>query len=93
MDLSRKLISMFNSLGDKTRYRIVELLSTRKDICVSELSTELGISTAGTSQQLKILEQGGILEPERMGQRICYRIRKEDKTVQQVIKLIKERQQ
>jgi DNA-binding transcriptional ArsR family regulator len=88
-DNTKKLTNIFSALGDKTRFMILKLLSEKEGICVSELAEKLGISTAGTSQQLKVLEQSDLIEPLRQGQRVCYKIRHQDKTVQSVIEIIK----
>jgi len=66
------LIKKFSALGDKTRFRLFELLLQNDDICVSELAQEINISNAGVSQQLKIMEQAGIVTRHRKGQKICY---------------------
>lgn len=82
-----RLVKAFDALGDETRFKIMRLLSTRRDICVSELAEAVGISTPGVSQQLKVLEAGGLVYKERMGQKICYRLRRDDPLVAQVMNL------
>ena len=78
------LINKFSALGDSTRFRLLELLIDNEDYCVSELASEVGISNAGVSQQLKILEQAGIVNRVRMGQKICYALRADDEIVQKL---------
>lgn len=84
----QRLVKTFDALGDETRYRIVQLLISGEDICVSELAEAVGISTPGISQQLKVLEMTGLVRKERMGQKICYRLCREDPLVEQVLPLI-----
>lgn len=65
---------IFNALGDKTRFRLFQLLSEKKQICVSELAAELNISVAGVSQHMKILADAELVNRVREGQRVCYEI-------------------
>lgn len=80
---------VFKALGDPTRYELVKLLMKQQGICVSELAHEVDVSVAGVSQQLKILEQCGVVERTRTGQRICYKLRENDPHVSQTLKLMK----
>ncbi len=82
------LVQKFSALGDKTRFRLLSLLSGKEELCVSELAEEVGISNAGVSQQLKILEQAGLVERNRMGQKICYTVREDEELNKKVLKLI-----
>jgi ArsR family transcriptional regulator len=79
---------LFSALGDANRFQIFKLLSSNQDLCVSEVAQEIGISTAGVSQHMKILEHAGLVEPNRMGQRICYRINQHPLTIE-LLELIK----
>lgn len=90
MKTQTSLIDRFSALGDKTRYKLLALLSSREEICVSELAGEIGISTAGVSQQLKILEHAGLVERHRNGQKICYQVKSEDPINKEIIKIIKQ---
>lgn len=69
-----KIISKFAALGDPNRYKIMNILSNNDDICVSEVAEKVGISTAGVSQHMRILEQAGLIKKLRKGQKICYQI-------------------
>lgn len=84
-----KLRAMFSALGDPTRYKIVKLLINRPELCVSEVARNVGISTAGISQHMKVLEQSGLVKPERLGQRTCYRLQGEVSHNQTILDLIK----
>jgi len=84
-----ELVQKFNALGDKTRFRLLEILLKGDDICVSELASKIGISNAGVSQQLKIMEQAGIIIRQRKGQKICYRINQTNSSNKQLLNLIK----
>ena len=80
---------MFSALGDSTRYKIVKLLKTKPELCVSEVADKIGISTAGVSQHMKILEQSGLVRPQRMGQKTCYQLQADDDSNKTLLKLIK----
>ena len=64
----------FNALGDKTRFRLFQLLSEKEQICVSQLAEELSITPACVSQHMKVLSDAGLVDRVRDGQRVCYQI-------------------
>lgn len=64
----------FNALGDKTRFRLFQLLSEKQAICVSQLAEELGITPACVSQHMKVLAEAGLVNRLREGQRVCFEI-------------------
>lgn len=68
------LAQTFNALGDKTRFRLFQLLSEQKQICVSQLAETLSITPACVSQHMKILTEAGLVSRARNGQRVCYEI-------------------
>ncbi len=65
---------MFSALGDKTRFRLFQLLSEKQEICVSQLAAELDITPACVSQHMKILTEAELVTRIREGQRVCYKI-------------------
>ena len=79
---------IFNVLGDPSRFRILELLAKKKDFCVSEIASALKISVPAASQQFRILEMAGLVERKRMGQRICYKVKRNDSIVRSILRLI-----
>ncbi len=70
---------IFKILGDTNRYRIFEMLGKQKMISVSDIAKVLEISIPLASQHLKILEQSHMLEKERQGQKIYYRLKADNK--------------
>ncbi len=60
-------------LADPTRFRIISILSER-EYRVSEINDNLGIEANLLSHHLKVLREGGLLEAERRGKTIVYRI-------------------
>lgn len=83
-----QLITVFDAFGDATRLRMIRLITERNNICVSELADEVGITTSGASQQLKLLEASGVVNRFRKGQKICYKVNHEDEVVKDVMRLI-----
>ena len=69
-----KLVSKFAALGDANRFKIILILSENDDICVSEVAQKVGITTAGVSQHMRVLENAGLIKKLRKGQKICYQI-------------------
>ncbi len=68
----QEIAKLFDALGDSTRLKVMCLLLEKKELCVSEVTEEIGISMSGTSQQLKLLESYGLITRSRSGQRVCY---------------------
>ena len=83
------LTEVFKLLGDKTRYRIMKILTQEGELCVSDLSSILNSSMSAVSQHLRVLEMSGLIEGERMGQMMCYKPLIDHPKVRAVIKLMK----
>jgi DNA-binding transcriptional ArsR family regulator len=73
-----RLIFVMQLLGDKTRYKIFKLLASQREMCVTEIAQELDITVSAVSQQLRNFELLGLVDKERMGQKICYAIKPND---------------
>ena len=65
--------ALFHALGDTERLKVMELLFDGPH-CVSELAEETGQSMSMISQRLKILHHAQLLERERSGKHIYYRL-------------------
>jgi ArsR family transcriptional regulator, arsenate/arsenite/antimonite-responsive transcriptional repressor len=77
-------------LGDKTRLRILMLL-TRKELCVCQVMGVLGLSQPLVSRNLKLLGDAGFLEERREGKLVFYSVKKElDHLNASLIDLLKE---
>ncbi len=79
---------IFNALGDSGRFKIFQILTSHKDVCVSDVANILDISVSAASQQLRILELVGLVKRVRMGQMICYELKTANLAVRLVIRLI-----
>ena len=67
---------LFKALGQKTRLKIIKLLTTN-ELCVCEIEEILGISQSAVSQHLRILKNASLLNEERRGQWVFYSLKKE----------------
>lgn len=85
---ANQLVALFGALGDATRYKLLTLLGRNQEICVSELAEQVGISSAGASQQLKVLEKAGLIKRVRFGQKICYELDRSTTTNRHVLDII-----
>lgn len=84
-----RLPFVFEALADSTRLKIFQLFMTHKDLCVTDLAKVCNVSVPAVSYQLKIMEIVGLIEKERMGKMICYKLKKEDPLVKKVIRILK----
>jgi DNA-binding transcriptional ArsR family regulator len=72
----RKMAEVFKALGDPTRLRIIRMLASNPadTLCVADLADRLGSTQPATSQHIKVLKNVGILDANKVGFRVYYRI-------------------
>ena len=85
---SGRVSFVFEALADPTRLKIFQLLITHKGLCVTDLANVCELSIPAISYQLKIMEIVGLVEKERMGKMICYKVRENDSLVKRLVKII-----
>jgi DNA-binding transcriptional ArsR family regulator len=68
----QRIIHAMQLLGDSTRFKIFKLLSSKSELCVSEMAQQLNISPSAVSQHFRNFELLGLVEKQRTGQKICY---------------------
>ena len=74
-----RLVQCMQLLGDPTRYKLYKLLRNESnELCVSELAEHLGITVSAVSQHFRSFELIGLVEKKRMGQKICYGLKKDN---------------
>jgi ArsR family transcriptional regulator, lead/cadmium/zinc/bismuth-responsive transcriptional repressor len=88
IDEEDNLVSLFSLLGDKTRFCIVKLLLSRKELCVTDIARITNSSVSATSHQLRLLEMTDMVERERRGQTICYLINEQHPLTKVLKKLV-----
>jgi DNA-binding transcriptional ArsR family regulator len=68
------VITTFDVLAEPTRRRILDLLRDGPRL-VGELTQQLGLSQPGTSKQLRVLREAGLVTVRREAQRRWYELR------------------
>ena len=69
---------IFKALGDPSRLKIIKLILLKgNNLCVGMIANKLEISQPAISQHLKILKNVGLVEAERMGFHMHYKIKKD----------------
>lgn len=69
------MAAQFKALSDETRLRILRVVSdSQAEICECEIVPVLGLSQPTISYHLKVLREAGLVEPERRGQWVYYRV-------------------
>lgn len=89
-----RLPVIFSAVSDPTRCRIFRLLMVTHgdDVKVSDIAHIMDMTLPAISQQLKTLEQSGLVSREKIGQTVYYRIKKDDPLVSSIVKIIREEQ-
>jgi ArsR family transcriptional regulator len=65
------LADTFRVLGDPTRVRILDALSTG-ELCVCDIASLVGISESAVSHQLRLLRGMRLVRPRRAGRLVYY---------------------
>ncbi len=81
----RELARKFKILAEPSRLMILRSLADKKK-CVGAIVEETGLTQTNVSKQLKIMREGGIVDSERYGHFVYYKII--DKTAVKVCKTI-----
>lgn len=87
-----RLTNIFDAVSDPTRCRTFRLLLVThgQDVNVTDIAHILGMTVPAISQQLKVLEQTGLVSREKIGQTVYYRVKDNDPLVKSIIKIILE---
>jgi len=70
----RELGQVFKAFSDETRLTILGLVFQNGHLCVCEVEQILGISQSKASRHLRYLRDAGVLEDERDGLIVNYRL-------------------
>ncbi len=70
----RRLDQIFKALSNETRLRIMGLIFRHESLCVCEVEQILGITQPKASRHLRYLRDAGVLEDERDGLIVNYRL-------------------
>jgi len=84
------LSRIFKALSDETRLTIMGLVFRNGHLCVCEVEQILGITQSKASRHLRYLRDAGVLEDERDGLIVNYRLpRKKDSELSSILKVLK----
>lgn len=70
----QKKSEVFKALGHPTRLWIIQQLADREEHCVCEFVEAIDVQFATLSQHLTILKQAGLVEDEKRGKYVFYRL-------------------
>jgi ArsR family transcriptional regulator, arsenate/arsenite/antimonite-responsive transcriptional repressor len=73
---SHDLAALFRVLGEPARLQLLSLIAAQPsgEVCACELVEVLGLSQPTVSHHLKVMYEAGLLQKERRGTWIYYRI-------------------
>ncbi|WP_305092756.1 helix-turn-helix transcriptional regulator [Prescottella sp. R16] len=75
-DWASDLARMFKALGDPVRLRMLSLIASHEngESCVCDISPAFELSQPTISHHLKVLREAGLLDCERRGTWVYYRV-------------------
>lgn len=74
-DRAADLATVFKALGDPVRLRLLSLIASHDgEVCVCELTPAFALSQPTISHHLKQLRQAGLIDGERRGTWVYYRL-------------------
>ncbi|MFF2650159.1 ArsR/SmtB family transcription factor [Streptomyces sp. NPDC058045] len=70
------LAKVFKALGDPVRLRLLSMIASRAggEVCVCDLTPVFALSQPTISHHLKLLKQAGLIDSERRGTWVYYRL-------------------
>ncbi|WP_018685235.1 ArsR/SmtB family transcription factor [Actinokineospora enzanensis] len=68
------LAAQFKALGDPVRLRLLSMIAARDEVCVCELTPAFDLSQPTISHHLKLLRQAALIDSERRGTWVYYRV-------------------
>jgi ArsR family transcriptional regulator len=74
------IVAFCKALGDETRQKILEILQTEGEMCVSDLVERFNVSQPTISHHLHFLKQSNLITSRRAGKQIFYRAVQENIT-------------
>jgi ArsR family transcriptional regulator, arsenate/arsenite/antimonite-responsive transcriptional repressor len=72
-----QLAPMFKALSDPIRLRLLSLIASTAEICVCDLTGAFDVTGATISHHLRVLREAGMVDGERRGTWVYYRVRRE----------------
>lgn len=69
----KELLKILKALSDSNRLRIISMLKER-ELCVCEITEILQLATSTVSKHLSLLKEAGLIEDEKEGKWVNYKI-------------------
>ncbi|MDQ6993441.1 MAG: metalloregulator ArsR/SmtB family transcription factor [Mariprofundus sp.] len=82
------LLSLFKALSDPVRLRVIHLLALRDELCVCHLTDALSLPQSTISRHLNILRNSAMVETERRGTWVYYRLMRSSDNVTKLAAMI-----
>ncbi len=76
-DQATVVAPMFKALGDPVRLRLMSMIASVAEICVCDLTPAFDLSGPTISHHLKVLREAGLVDSERRGTWVWYRVKPE----------------
>jgi ArsR family transcriptional regulator, arsenate/arsenite/antimonite-responsive transcriptional repressor len=75
-EAAASLAQVFKALGDPVRIRLVSLIGAHQggEVCVCDLTSAFDLTQPTISHHLKVLRSAGIIDSERRGTWVYYRL-------------------
>ncbi|MEH0842224.1 metalloregulator ArsR/SmtB family transcription factor [Micromonospora sp. CPCC 205711] len=77
VDQAAVVAPMFKALGDPVRLRLMSMIASVSEMCVCDLTPAFDLSGPTISHHLKVLREAGLVDSERRGTWVWYRVRPE----------------
>jgi len=68
---------MFKALSDPIRLRLLSLIASTAEVCVCDLTDAFDVTGATISHHLRVLREANMVDGERRGTWVYYRVRRE----------------
>lgn len=65
---------LFAALGDSTRLQLIDRLGGEKHSSISQLSSGIELSRQGVTKHLRVLENAGLVQSERVGRELHFQL-------------------
>ncbi|MGC4891971.1 ArsR/SmtB family transcription factor [Micromonospora sp. DT227] len=76
-DQAAVIAPLFKALGDPIRLRLMSMIASVPEICVCDLTPAFDLSGPTISHHLKVLREAGLVDADRRGTWVWYRVRPE----------------
>lgn len=85
-----RLHIIFDALGEQNRCNMFRLFIQNDNLNVGEIADLLGITLPLASQHLKVLEQLDVVERNKVGREVFYKVNQTDPVIMSIIKSVLE---